>query len=141
MAVKSILLVEDVHTDAAMNLHAFRRGNLRNRLVWVQTGEDGVDCLTKSPDSFLMVLLDLKLPRMSGLDVLRWIRSAPQTQRLPVIILTGSQDDRDIAASYELGADGFITKPVMFSRFIELATSMGVNLLLEPRDSEKDAKP
>jgi len=127
-----VLLVEDDPADLELTLRAIQRHNLINE---VRVARDGVEALRlllgdeqnppMSPPP-RVILLDLKLPRMSGLDVLRRIKSDPRTRRIPVIMLTSSQDDRDIAACYEAGANSYIVKPIRFEDLVEAMRLVGL---------------
>lgn len=124
-----ILLVEDSEMDVELIQEAFREARLANRIEVAHTGERALDYVRGKgeyadrqiyplPD---IVLLDLKLPGMSGHDVLRHIRETPEVRRLPVIILTSSKDEGDRAMSYDIGANSYLVKPVSFEEFVEVA--------------------
>jgi two-component system response regulator len=133
----SILLVEDNPADVALTLRAFKMHNLANEIVVVN---DGVEALAwlhgVGPDDRpvhalpQLVLLDLKLPKVDGLEVLRQLRAEPRTRLLPVVVLTSSDEQRDIAMSYGLGANSYIRKPVAFDEFIEAARTLGLYWLV-----------
>jgi len=133
-----ILLVEDQDDDVELTLRAFSQSNIANEIVVVRDGEEALDYLfTSGPyadrDPSLtpsVVLLDLKLPKVSGLDVLRRMRADARTRRLPVVVLTSSNEERDVIASYDLGANSFVRKPVDFAQFIEAADHLGVYWLV-----------
>lgn len=133
-----ILLVEDQDDDVELTLRAFSRSNIANEIVVVRDGEEALDYLfTSGPyadrDPSLtpsVVLLDLKLPKVSGLDVLRRMRADTRTRRLPVVVLTSSNEERDVIASYDLGANSFVRKPVDFAQFIEAAHHLGLYWLV-----------
>ena len=133
-----ILLVEDQDDDVELTLRAFSRSNIANEIVVVRDGEEALDyLLTSGPyadrDPSLtpsVVLLDLKLPKVSGLDVLRRMRADTRTRRLPVVVLTSSNEERDVIASYDLGANSFVRKPVDFAQFIEAAHHLGLYWLV-----------
>jgi two-component system response regulator len=129
-----LLLVEDNDDDVELTRRAFARADMANTLVVVRDGEEALDYLFATgrhagrdprwlPHA---VLLDLKLPKLHGLDVLRRIRAAEITRRLPVIILTTSREQRDIAGSYDLGANSYVRKPVDFAEFAEAARQLGL---------------
>lgn len=124
MNSKVILLVEDNADDEELALLAFKKSNLANEVIVVRDGEEALDYLLggngREPGVLpQVVLLDLKLPKKDGLEVLRRIRAAPRTQRLPVVILTSSKEDEDLMRGYDLGANSYVRKPVDFDRFIE----------------------
>jgi two-component system response regulator len=133
-AAPTLLLVEDNPDDVELTRRAFARGNVPSQLVVARDGEEALDYLlangahaSRDPlDLPHAVLLDLKLPKISGLDVLRRIRATETTRRLPVIILTTSREERDIASSYDLGANSYVRKPVDFAQFVEAARQLGL---------------
>lgn len=138
MVGKTILLVEDNPDDEALTLRALERNNILNRVVVVRDGAEALDYLFgqgghagrdtgQLPE---VVLLDLKLPKIDGLEVLRRIRSEPLTRRLAVVILTSSNEERDIVAGYDLGANSYIRKPVDFNQFIEAVRQLGIYWLV-----------
>jgi two-component system, response regulator len=128
----TLLLIEDNPDDVELTRRAFARINITNQLVVITDGEAALDYLLgtgahagREPrDLPSAVLLDLKLPKISGLDVLRRIRAEEATKRVPVIILTTSREARDIATSYDLGANSYIRKPVDFGQFVEAARQL-----------------
>ncbi len=119
-----ILLVEDSAEEAQLTMDVLRQGRIRNRVHWVEDGEQamtflrrqGPHALAPRPD---LILLDLKLPRMSGQEVLEEIKKNPLWKRIPVVVLTSSDDERDIAAAYERHANCYVTKPVDLDQFME----------------------
>lgn len=141
---KTILLVEDNPDDVELTLRAFQRNNIGNEVIVASDGEEALDYLFatgkyKDRDSDVkptVVLLDLKLPKVMGLDVLKRIRADERTRRLPVVVLTSSNEDRDIVTSYDLGANSFVRKPVDFAQFIDAARNLGLYWLVlnEPPD-------
>ena len=135
---KTILLVEDNPDDEALTLRALKRNNILNEVVVARDGAEALDYLFaqgvhsdrdagKLPE---VVLLDLKLPKLDGLEVLRRIRDEPLTRRLAVVILTSSNEERDIIAGYDLGANSYIRKPVDFNQFMEAVRQLGVYWLV-----------
>lgn len=131
--VPTVLLVEDNPTDAELTLRAFSKNNLSNKVHWVKDGQEALDFLfckgqysTRSNNYPKVVLLDLKLPKVDGIEVLREIRNDERTKYLPVVILTSSKEDRDIVESYKLGANSYITKPVEFDDFIKKIAQLGM---------------
>lgn len=135
---KTILLVEDNPDDIDLTLRAFKRHQLANDVVVAADGEEALDYLFATGshasrdinDQPTVVLLDLKLPKVMGLDVLKRIRAEERTRRLPVVVLTSSNEDRDIITSYNLGANSFVRKPVDFAQFLEAARQLGLYWLV-----------
>lgn len=135
---KSILLVEDNPDDIELTLRAFRRENIANDIVVVKDGVEALNYLfcentyadRNSRDQPSVVLLDLKLPKIDGIGVLRRIRDNEHTQNLPVVILTTSDEDRDKLDSYRLGANSYVRKPVDFHQFHEAIRQLGMYWLV-----------
>ena len=138
MKDKSILLVEDNPDDVKLTLHALKKCNIANKVVVTCDGVDALDYLFGAgayavrdmSDQPAVILLDLKLPKIDGLEVLRRMRADSRTRRLPVVVLTSSREEQDIVASYDLGANSYILKPVDFDRFIEAVRQLGLYWLL-----------
>jgi two-component system, response regulator len=135
---KVILLVEDNPNDEALTLRAFQKNSIANEIVVVRDGVEALDYLFAT-GSYIdrdiqntpqLILLDLKLPKLDGLDVLRKIRSEEATKILPVVILTSSKEDKDIIESYNLGANSYIRKPVDFKAFSEAVLQLGLYWLV-----------
>ena len=134
---KIILLVEDNPTDEKLTLRAFKKSGIANEIFVVRDGAEALDYVFatglhagSSRDLPSIVLLDLKLPRIEGLEVLRRIRADERTKLLPVVVLTSSKEDEDIARSYSLGANAYVRKPVEFAEFVEAAKTLGLFWLL-----------
>lgn len=133
-----ILLAEDNPDDEALTLRALRRANVTNRIVVVRDGAEVLDYLfgtgawAGQPSNKLpqVVLLDLKLPKVDGLEVLRRIRTDPRTRLLPVVILTSSNEERDRIEGYRLGANSYVRKPVEFGQFADAVRALGLYWLL-----------
>ncbi len=133
-----ILLVEDNPADAELTLHALRETKLANNIHVVEDGEEALDFLfcrgtysNRSPDQRpRFVLLDLKLPKVDGLEVLRAIKNDPRTKAIPVVILTSSKEERDLVDGYSLGVNSYIQKPVDFSQFTDVVRNSGLYWLL-----------
>ena len=136
--VVRILLVEDNPSDAELCIRALRKHNLANDLVWVKDGAEALDFLFRTGayagnrgcEALKVILLDLRLPKIDGLEVLRRIRADERTSKIPVVVLTSSQEDPDVAESYALGANSFISKPVNFVEFSATVEKLGLYWLL-----------
>lgn len=138
MSANSILLIEDNPSDVGLTERALKKSNITNPLVVAGDGQEGLDYLfcegvhagraDRAPP--VLVLLDLKLPRLDGLDVLRRIRADPRSHRVPVVILTSSREDQDIAAGYDLGVNSYIRKPVDFHQFADVIRQIGLYWLV-----------
>lgn len=135
---RKILLVEDNPYDIELTLRAFEKSNIVNELVVVRDGKEALDYLFAAgtyagrdlSDVPEVILLDLKLPKVDGLEVLRRIRADERTRRMPVVVLTSSSEEKDIVTSYELGANSFVRKPVDFAQFTEAARQLGLYWLV-----------
>jgi len=132
MAV-DILLVEDNPNDAELTLRALKKHNLTNNLEWVKDGAEALDFLfmrgnyaTRTNHTPKLVLLDLRLPKLDGLEVLKAIRTNPQTDTIPVVVMTSSTEERDIVSSYKLGANSYVSKPVEFNEFLKVVADLGL---------------
>ena len=133
-----ILLVEDNPSDAELALRALRKNKLANNVVRVSDGEEALDYIFarnefKSNYKFnipRLILLDLKLPKVDGLEVLRKIKADKVTKLIPVVVLTSSQEENDMVESYQLGVNSYIVKPVDFDKFIESVRNIGLYWLL-----------
>jgi CheY-like chemotaxis protein len=132
-----ILLVEDNPTDAELVLRVLRKNNLANNVVWVKDGEVALDFLFRRGNHAArtnsmprIVFLDLRLPKVDGLEVLQQMRGNAHTRTIPVVVLTSSKEERDIAASYQLGANSFVSKPVAFDEFNKTVAELGRYWLL-----------
>lgn len=125
---KVILLVEDNQDDEVLTVRGLRRGNIVNDIVVARDGVEALDYLfgTGGRERICpsVILLDLKLPRMDGLEVLRRIRADERTRKLPVVVLTSSSQERDMADSYHLGCNSYVRKPVDFEQFIDAARQL-----------------
>lgn len=134
MSVKTILLVEDNPDDELLALRALKKGDIPSRVVVVHDGVEALDYLFatgsfagRNPKELPeVVLLDLRLPKLDGLGVLRSLRANELTRLLPVVVLTTSDEESDIAASYGLGANSYIQKPVDFNQFIKAVQNLGL---------------
>lgn len=138
MLVKTILLVEDNPSDIELTKRALSKGHILNELIVAEDGQEALDYLfgtgiyanRGTAPLPTLILLDLKLPKVDGLEVLRKIRANAKTKRLPVVILTSSKEEQDIAASYDLNANSYIRKPVDFLQFVESIKNLGLYWLV-----------
>lgn len=139
--VVEILLVEDNPADVELTLRALTKHNLANKVLVVGDGAEALDYLFATgsyarramSETPRVVFLDLKLPKVSGLDVLRRVKSDERTKRIPVVILTSSNEERDVVMSYELGGNSYVVKPVDFERFSEAIQELGLYWLVVNR--------
>jgi len=128
-----ILLIEDNPDDVLLTMRAFGKNRISNQVVVATDGEQAVSLLLPSRGEAVrpaLVLLDIKLPKIDGLEVLRRVRADERTRSLPVVVLTTSNEERDIVDSYRLGANSFVRKPVVFQEFVEAVNVLGVYWLL-----------
>jgi two-component system response regulator len=150
MANKSILLVDDNHNDILLTQRAIKKNNIANDVVVAADGEEALDylfCRGKYANRDLMcdppvvVLLDLKMPKLDGLETLKQIRENPKTKNLPVVMLTSSKEDTDVLQSYNLGCNAYVRKPVEFNQFAEAIKQLGLFWLVlnepPPPDTRK----
>jgi CheY-like chemotaxis protein len=134
MTTKTILLVEDNAQDEALTLRALKKINIANRIDVARDGQQALDYLFKAgdyagrdgPDLPTFVLLDVNLPRVSGLEVLERMRADPRTRLLPVVLLTSSDEERDRLRAYQEGVNSFVRKPLDFAEFAETVSRLGV---------------
>lgn len=133
-----ILLVEDNPDDVDLALHALKRNNLANKVEIARDGEEALDFVygdnLQSLDALSnrprLVLLDLKLPKINGLEVLEKLKSDPRTRKIPVVVMTTSAEEPDVKRAYDLGANSYIVKPVNFEQFVEVVQQLGFYWLL-----------
>ena len=147
MAERIILLVEDNPADVTLTLRALKRGNIANELVVAHDGVEALDYLFGTGqygardvnELPVVVLLDLKLPKIDGLEVLKRLRANPVTKTLPVVVLTSSKEQSDVAACYEYNCNSYVRKPVDFNQFAEAVKQLGLYWLVlnEPAPSRK----
>jgi len=136
-----ILLVEDNPTDAELCIRALKKNNLANNLVWVKDGAEALDFLFATgayADRDVMcppkvVLLDLRLPKVDGMEVLRKLKEDERTRPIPIVVLTSSKEERDVAESYQVGVNSYISKPVEFDEFARTVSDLGLYWLLVNR--------
>lgn len=131
MPAQLIVLVEDNPDDQTLTLRALKKQNLANEIIVLNDGVEALAFLL-DPEKPLpnLLLLDLKLPKLDGLQLLRRLRSEPRTQLLPVVVLTSSDEDRDVIEGYRLGANSYIRKPVDFNQFTEAVRQLGLYWLV-----------
>jgi two-component system response regulator len=130
MKEQYVLLIEDNPDDVALTLRAFKKSNILNEVVVAKDGEEALQRLFSGAPLPQLILLDLKLPKVDGLDVLRKIRGDEKLRMLPVVILTSSREERDLIDGYSLGANSYIQKPVDFEQFIEAARQLSLYWLV-----------
>jgi two-component system response regulator len=136
-SIVEILLVEDNPHDVELALHALKKNNISNHIHVVRDGAEALEYLFsggayagRPPQNPKVILLDLKLPKVDGLEVLRRIKADARTRSIPVVMLTSSREERDIVESYRLGVNSYIVKPVDFDQFIEAMRQLGMYWLL-----------
>jgi len=133
-----ILLIEDSLEDAELTIRVLKEQNLANRLVWLKNGAAGLDFLFGRgayagrgvAEAPRLVLLDLNLPKISGLEVLQQLKADPRTRKIPVVVLSSSTQDKDILRTYDLGVNSYVSKPVHFEEFAAVVTQMGLYWML-----------
>jgi len=133
-----ILLVEDNPTDAELAIRALKKNNLANKLVWVKDGAEALEFIFATGayserqvvNGPKVILLDLRLPKVDGMEVLRRVKADERTRTIPVVVLTSSKEDRDVAESYQLGVNSYISKPVEFDEFVKTVSELGLYWLL-----------
>jgi len=131
---KTLLLVEDNPDDEALTLRALRRNNVANEIIVARDGQEALDYLfgtgafdgRDTVEQPQVILLDLKLPKIDGLQVLEQLRAEPKTRHIPVVVLTSSNEESDIIRSYDLGANSYVRKPVDFEQFLQAARQLGL---------------
>ena len=129
-----ILLVEDNRQDAEMTIRALKKCSILNKLYWAKDGVEALDFVrcqgayeARDPNQVpKLILLDLKMPRLDGLDVLRALKSDQKTRTIPIVAMTSSNQERDVTESYRLGVNGYVTKPVQFAAFMEAVANVGM---------------
>lgn len=130
--IVDILLVEDNVNDAELTIRSLKKHNLANHLLHLEDGEEALQFLFDSHGSKTpkLILLDLKMPKVDGIEVLRKIKSDPSKKMIPVVVLTSSKEERDVVESYKLGVNAYIVKPVDFDKFAEAVATVGFFWLL-----------
>jgi len=134
-----ILLVEDNPEDADLAIRALKKHNLTNNLLHVEDGQEALDFLFNDEHEMpQLILLDLKMPKVDGIEVLRKLKSDEKKKIIPVVVLTSSKEDRDIVEAYELGVNAYIVKPVDFNQFVKAVSDLGLFwLVLNQPPSQK----
>lgn len=125
-SLRPIILVEDNPDDERLTIRALRRGNIVNEILVARNGEEALEMVLNANPLPSVVLLDLKLPKVEGLEVLRQIRANERTHKLPVVVLTSSSEEGDIIGSYDLGANSYVRKPVETDKFTEAIRQLGM---------------
>ena len=136
-----ILLAEDNPRDAEMTIRALRKVNFANKLHWVKDGEEALDFLfstgpyasREAGHAPRLILLDIKMPKIDGIEVLRRVKGDERTRTIPVVVMTSSNEERDLLESYRLGVNSYIVKPVNFPAFVETVASIGLYWMLTNR--------
>lgn len=135
---KTILLIEDNSDDELLTIRALKKNNIANTIIVARDGAEALDLFfgagqfngKESTDMPTLIILDIKLPKVDGLEVLKRLRSETRTKLIPVVMLTSSNEEQDILTSYGLGANSFIRKPVDFMKFVEVASNIGLYWLV-----------
>jgi len=127
---RAILLVEDNEDDEKLTLMAFEKNGIANKVVVVRDGEEALEYLFGTEDKPQVIMMDLKLPKIGGLEVLKKIRENEKTKFLPVVVLTSSKEEQDIIQAYNLGTNAYVRKPVDFVHFIEAIKQLGLFWLI-----------
>jgi CheY-like chemotaxis protein len=133
-----ILLIEDSPEDAELTIRVLKEQNLANRLVWLKNGALGLDFLfcrgafadRSAIEAPKLVLLDLSLPKIGGLEVLQQLKADPRTRKIPIVVLSSSTQDKDILRTYDLGVNSYVSKPVHFEEFAHVVTQLGLYWML-----------
>lgn len=132
MKMVEILLVEDSLEDAELVIRTLKKNHLANNLLHVQDGEEALNFLLNDSNSTMpkVILLDLKMPKVDGIQVLQELKSHPEKKMIPVVVLTSSKEERDVIESYRLGVNAYIVKPVEFDKFVKAITDIGLFWLI-----------
>lgn len=127
----TILLVEDNLADAELAIRAFKKNNFQYKIIHLEDGQEALEYLfDENNEAPRLILLDVKMPRIDGIEVLRRLKSDPVRKTIPIVMLTSSNEDRDIIDSYQLGVNAYIVKPVDFGQFIDAVTQLGLFWML-----------
>lgn len=143
--IVDILLVEDNPADAELCIRALKKHNLANRLEWVKDGAEALDFIFATgtyvgrsvSNGPKVILLDLRLPKVDGIEVLRRVKSDERTSTIPVVVLTSSKEDHDVVTSYALGVNSFVSKPLQFDEFADTVAQLGLYWLLVNRPPQR----
>jgi two-component system, response regulator len=142
-----ILLVEDDPSDAELTLRALRQNNLANRVRWLKDGEEALDFLLRRGAHAgrdveplpKLIMLDIKMPKVDGIEVLRRLKERPETRTIPVVVMTSSNEEQDVVETYRLGVNSYIVKPVGFEAFLETVAKIGLYWVLTNRAPRPEA--
>ncbi len=125
--IVDILLIEDNPDDAGLTIRTLKKNNLGNHLIHLEDGQDALDFLFNEENRMpKLILLDLKMPRVDGIEVLRKLKSDEKKRSIPVVVLTSSKEEKDIVEAYKLGVNAYIVKPVDFDQFVKAVTQVGL---------------
>ena len=125
--IVDILLIEDNPDDAGLTIRTLKKNNLGNHLIHLEDGQDAIDFLFNEENRMpKLILLDLKMPRVDGIEVLRKLKSDEKKRSIPVVVLTSSKEEKDIVEAYKLGVNAYIVKPVDFDQFVKAVTQVGL---------------
>jgi two-component system response regulator len=140
-----ILYAEDNPADAELTLHTLKERKIANHIVWVQDGAEALDFIqrrgkyaTRAEGLPRMILLDLKMPKVDGIEVLKAIKANPATQAIPVIIMTSSHEESDLVKTYRLGVNSYIVKPVDFDKFAQVVSEVGLYWMVSNKTPDLD---
>ena len=136
-----ILLVEDTASDAELTMRCLKKGNFLSKLYWVKDGQEALDFLycegayadREKNEKPQLILLDIKMPKVDGIEVLRRIKSDAEMRVIPVVVMTSSNEQRDVIESYQLGVNGYVVKPIEFDAFAEVVARIGMYWMLTNR--------
>jgi two-component system response regulator len=128
-----ILLAEDNAEDAEMTMRALRRNHIANQLHWARDGAEALEYIRAAVRAPKLILLDIKMPRVDGIEVLRQLKADPATRAIPVVVMTSSNEERDVVESYRLGVNSYIVKPVQFDEFMQTVAKIGLYWMLTNR--------
>jgi two-component system response regulator len=142
-----ILLVEDDPSDAELTLRALRQNNLANKVRWLKDGEEALDYLFRrgahagrdAGSLPKLIMLDIKMPKVDGIEVLRKLKERPETRTIPVVVMTSSNEEQDVLETYRLGVNSYIVKPVGFEAFLETVAKIGLYWVLTNRAPRPEA--